>query len=557
MNASFDDAPYIQAYRCLNEALLLIDKEYRVRFASPLYLSTFNVTTDSLLGADITTVLGAGITPSIAQLDTVAQGVNHWSGEVSVGADSATESRFVHIDVVFDSQEHQGYLLRFISPRQQDIQQAALQEKAYHDELTRLPNRALFNQLLKHQISQCQRNKSRFALMFLDLDRFKWVNDTFGHDAGDLLLSTLAERLEHTLRKSDIVARLGGDEFVVIMNNIRDLQTIANVADKIIRQISKPVTEGAHHLQVGCSIGISIYPENGVSAEALLHQADQAMYRAKKQGGADYFYFSDALNQELEDSRRVEHSIREGLASSAFEPFFQPQIDQRSGRIVGIECLARWRCPEHGIRTPIEFIPVAKKAGLMHDILLQVLDKALGEIAGWQSYLQGRVPLSINMTSQQFHQPNTFEQLSRMLADVALGNDALRIEVTESALQKDGDAFLEQLKKINMAGFGITLDDFGTGYSSLRYLQQLPVDTLKIDRSFVRNLAHNPQDRIIVKAIIQLAQTLGIDAVAEGVETEQQEQFLRDNECYLMQGFLYSEALSAPDFRDFLAARNG
>lgn len=559
MSMKPDYSHYKIAFEYLSESILLADEKGVIQYANPAFCNEFHLNLPDLLDLQANTLICENKNETnLIDARASLERTGYWAGNVWIkrsGAESVL--RRVQIDTAYKTSKQENdvflHILRIDGKGNYLENNAALQELAYHDDLTGLANRALFNQLLKHEITQSQRQDTRFALLFIDLDKFKQVNDSMGHDAGDFLLTTIADRMEKSLRKSDVVARLGGDEFVVIMNNIKESDTVANVAQKVIRQIQKPVTSGAHLLEVSCSVGISIFPENGDTADKILHHADAAMYQAKGQGGGSYFYFSDEFNRELEDTKKLENDIKDALKLKQFIPYFQPLIDHRSGSIVGIECLARWDHPTTGLRSPIEFIPIAKKVGLIHEVLLQVLQQALLSLSEWYKRFQCYVPLSINVTSKQFYQQQTFELLAKLLKDCGLETDAIRIEVTESALQENGKVLVEQLTKVSQAGFSITLDDFGTGFSSLRYLQQLPVDTLKIDRSFVRNIDNNPHDKIIVKAIIQLAHTLGIEAVAEGVETEQQQAFLLDNNCFIMQGHLYSPALPSEQFGDYLA----
>lgn len=555
-----DDLQCKLALDCLSDSILLTDQNGIVQYVNSAFCNEFHFDPADLYGIQANRLIcenQSGEALSHAQLSL--QHTGKWSGNVWIKrAEKDSVLRRVQIDTAYHGQDQTKqvslHIVKIENKGNYLENNAALQEMAYHDELTGLANRALFNQLLKHQISQSQRQKSRFAVLFIDLDRFKQVNDTLGHDAGDFLLTCIAQRLQKTLRKSDVVARLGGDEFVVIMNNINDSDTVAKVAHKVIREIQKPAASGAHLMEVGCSVGISIFPENGDSADKIIQHADAAMYRAKGQGGGNYFYYTDEFNRELEDTKKLEEDVTLALQNQQFVPYFQPLLDQRSGDIVGVECLARWQHPTAGLRMPIEFIPIAQRVGLVHEVLLQVLQQALKRLSGWYQVYQCFIPLSINVTSKQFYQQQTFDQLASLLTDNDLQTDAIRIEITESALQDNGKVLVEQLTKVSRAGFSITLDDFGTGFSSLRYLQQLPVDTLKIDRSFVRNIDNNPHDKIIVKAIIQLAHTLGIEAVAEGVENTTQQKFLIDNDCYLMQGHLFSPALPGDAFNDYLAS---
>ncbi|MEP4892067.1 MAG: EAL domain-containing protein [Aliiglaciecola sp.] len=462
----------------------------------------------------------------------------------------------LHLSPIVDDGRFICFLARLTDKSVDSLPDESLTTLAYRDSLTGLANRYLFSQLFDHEISQSQRLSKRFAVLFLDLDKFKLVNDSMGHDAGDALLCAVAERLQKSLRKSDLIARMGGDEFAVIMSNIKDTETVSKVCEKLIREVKKPLRSGTNVMEVGCSIGVSIYPDNADTAESLLQHADAAMYRAKHDGGNRFQFFSDALNQELNDIRVVEQELQLGLQENQFVPYFQPVFDLRTNRVVGVECLARWQHPTRGVLAASEFISVAEKKDLIREVFNQVLTKAFEQIDHWTLSLNERIPLSINISNRQFYQHNTFDLIDSLIKQYQVPADAIRIEVTESTLQESENDLLERLTRIKTSGFSITLDDFGTGYSSLRYLQQLPVDTLKVDRSFVRNLDNNPHDKIIVKAIIQLAETLGIAVVAEGVESKLQSDFLAQNKCFIMQGYLFSQPLSSDDFETFMKTKS-
>ncbi|GAA0852752.1 putative bifunctional diguanylate cyclase/phosphodiesterase [Aliiglaciecola litoralis] len=546
------------AYQYLNDPIALIDLDGHFHFTNPAFNALFPNTPAIACDDRIHDYLmlheaGDFQWQHVFKLATQTQ----WSGLVGIAkANNQLQLCAIELSLI-DLEDQNHCLLVKLNPSYDQIQSnETLAKLAYKDSLTGLANRSLFSQLFDHEISQSQRLGMRFATLFIDLDKFKIVNDSMGHDVGDALLCTISERLQKSLRKSDIVARMGGDEFAVIMNNIKDSETVAKVTEKLIREIKKPVKSGANVMNVGCSIGISIYPDNGDSAEVLLQQADAAMYRAKHQGGNHYCYFSDALNQELQDIRLIERELEVGLAEHQFEPFFQPVIDQQSKSVVGIECLARWRHPQRGVLEAMEFIPIATKTGLLQDVFEQVLRHAIEHLNIWSKQWDLTIPLSINISSNQFYQQHTFDLIENLMKEGGLSNNAIRIEVTESTLQDSHEDLVARLKKIKLAGFSITLDDFGTGYSSLRYLQQLPVDIIKIDRSFVRNLDNNPHDKVIVKAIIQLAQTLDILVVAEGVENETQSHFLTENQCFVMQGYLFSQALPAEEFESFFVSYN-
>jgi diguanylate cyclase (GGDEF)-like protein len=451
-----------------------------------------------------------------------------------------------------------GYLVTLIEEQKGEVKadQSKLHHLAYHDELTGLSNRALFRQMLEHEINRSHRHSHKFAVLFIDLDRFKQVNDNLGHDAGDKVLCEVAERLKYVLRKSDVIARRGGDEFVVILNQLQDSDVVAGVVDKIIREISKPIRLGTQEANIGCSVGISLFPDNGVTSDALLQHADIAMYRAKNQGGKGYFYFSDEMSQEINDQLSLENMLLAGIEKSEFIPFYQPIVDVRTGETTGLECLARWYPEEKSILSPIEFLPVLKKMGMLHKVFLQIMEKALIDLSHWKEHYHIEIPLSVNISSQQFCAQETFEQMASMIKQSGLKEGSVNIDITESTLQENGDCLIEKLRWVQDTGFCVALDDFGTGYSSVKYLQELPLDTLKIDRSFVRNIENNPHDKVIIKAIIQLSKTLDIDVTAEGVETEEQKEFLERNDCFSMQGFFFSPAVEADKIPQLVLEKN-
>lgn len=542
------------AYEFLPDPVGLFNSEGQCVYVNRAFTNAFDLTLDEKILTPLSEMFALYQTAETDWKDVLTRAEKEpWQGYVGIVKEGQGSSvNRIQINAIAQQGESLYFLAKIDIVNSNEQSEETLAQLAYKDCLTGLANRSLFNQLFDHEISQSQRLNLRFAVLFIDLDRFKQVNDNLGHDVGDALLCTVAERLQKSLRKSDVVARLGGDEFAVIMNNIRDSDTVAKVTEKLIREIKKPIKSGANIMEIGCSVGISVYPENGEQAEQLLQHADAAMYRAKHHGGNHYYYFSDALNQELQDIRLIEQQLHQGIEHKQFIPYFQPVIDIRNNALVGIECLARWHHPSRGVLGAMEFIPIAMKIGLLQDIFKQVLLNAFSHLAYWRSHCHLAVPMAINISSKQFFQQDTFDHIDTLMKDNALHADALRLEVTESTLQESGRKLVDKLKEIKTAGFSITLDDFGTGYSSLRYLQQLPVDTLKIDRSFVRNLDNNPHDKVIVKAIIQLADTLGIQAVAEGVENQAQADFLSANDCHLMQGYLFSAPLNAEDFYQYL-----
>jgi diguanylate cyclase (GGDEF)-like protein/PAS domain S-box-containing protein len=542
-------ASYQQAFELSNEAVMIVDTDFIVQYVNSRFETRIGLSADSLHDSSaLTLVNNQKCHFSKLDVETGLDEKNTWCADLTISNERIGTTKFkLQFKALFESGLLSGYLATLIEEPKSDIkfEQSKLHHLAYHDELTGLSNRALFQQMLEHEINRSHRHNHKFAVLFIDLDRFKQVNDSLGHDAGDKVLCEVAERLRYVLRKSDVIARRGGDEFVVILNQLQDSEVVAGVVDKIIREISKPISMGTQEANIGCSVGISLFPDNGVSSDALLQHADIAMYRAKNQGGKGYFYFSDEMSQEISDQLNLESMLLAGIENSEFVPFYQPIVDVRTGETTGLECLARW-CPEDkGILNPIEFLPVLKKMGMLHQVFLQIMEKSLVDLCNWKEQYHIDIPLSVNISSQQFCAQETFEQMAAMIRKSGLKEGAVNIDITESTLQENGNCLIEKLRWVQDTGFCVSLDDFGTGYSSVKYLQELPLDTLKIDRSFIRNIENNPHDKVIIKAIIQLSKTLDIGVTAEGVETEEQKEFLERNDCFSMQGFYFSPAVEA------------
>jgi diguanylate cyclase (GGDEF)-like protein/PAS domain S-box-containing protein len=553
-------ASYQQAFELSNEAVMIVDTDFVVQYVNARFETRIGIATTSLIDSSAIELVSKG-EEQVVKVD-IENGLdekNTWCSGLTVSNERIGSNKFkLHFKALFESGLLSGYLVTLIEEPKVEIKtdQSKLHHLAYHDELTGLSNRALFQQMLEHEINRSHRHNHKFAVLFIDLDRFKQVNDSLGHDAGDKVLCEAAARLRYVLRKSDVIARRGGDEFVVILNQLQDSEVVAGVVDKIIREISKPISMGTQEANIGCSVGISMFPDNGVTSDALLQHADIAMYRAKNQGGKGYFYFSDEMSQEINDQLSLESLLLAGIEKSEFVPFYQPLVDVRTGETTGLECLARW-CPEDkGILNPIEFLPVLKKMGMLHKVFLQIMEKSLTDLCHWKEQYHIDIPLSVNISSQQFCAQETFEQMASMIKKSGLNPGAVNIDITESTLQENGDCLIEKLRWVQDTGFCVSLDDFGTGYSSVKYLQELPLDTLKIDRSFVRNIENNPHDKVIIKAIIQLSKTLDIGVTAEGVETEEQKEFLERNDCFSMQGFYFSPAVEAVKIPQLVLAKN-
>jgi len=432
---------------------------------------------------------------------------------------------------------------------------------AYYDELTELPNRELFSQSLERTIGIADRDNQKFAVLFVDLDRFKRINDTLGHSIGDKLLRDVADRLAKCTRATDTVAhldpvesgniklaRLGGDEFVVKLYGIDSVETVAAIALRIIDALTPPFTCAGHQFVVTPSIGIALYPQDGHTSEELLMNADTAMYRAKNLGRNNYKFYSETMRTKSLHRLDLENLIRNAIEEEQFELHFQPKVDAKTCRIVGAEALLRWHHPDRGEISPENFIPIAEETGLIVPIGRWVLREACKQVKVWSTSPVRAVPVSVNISSHQFRDSGLVKDVFDAVSDAGIDTTFLELEITESVLLQDVDKTLIALKALKEAGIALSIDDFGTGYSSLSYLKRFPIDTIKIDRSFVKDLHNDTDDAAICAAIIAMSIQLGLNVVAEGVETREQLEFLRRHGCNHIQGFLFSQALSATDF---------
>jgi diguanylate cyclase (GGDEF)-like protein len=421
-----------------------------------------------------------------------------------------------------------------IAEREQRITQLA-----FNDTLTGLPNRTMFQQQLEHAFRASEGNGGLFALHCLDLDQFKVINDTLGHPAGDLLLIEAAHRVQHAAR-GHFVARLGGDEFVVLQSVGEDRDAIDRLARDILIGMAQPLSVDGNQFVPSTSIGIAIAPQDGEEGETLLRNADLALYRAKEAGRGTYAFFEQSLNERAQQRRQLESDLRHALEREEFDLYYQPLFDLEHNRICSFEALLRWRHPTRGLVSPADFIPVAEDTGLIVPIGAWVVREACTRAASWPEHVR----VAVNVSAVQFHRGAVHETVLRALADSGLAPDRLEVEITESIFLEGGDTTLRLLHALRALGVRIALDDFGTGYSSLSYLQSFPFDKLKIDRSFIQNLLTRDGAIAIVHAITELANALGIETTAEGVEETAQLMELRAHGCSSVQGYLFSEPMS-------------
>jgi diguanylate cyclase (GGDEF)-like protein/PAS domain S-box-containing protein len=429
-----------------------------------------------------------------------------------------------------------------------------MEHQATHDLLTGLPNRALFLDRLGHAIRRAERHGSRLAVMFVDLDKFKGVNDTLGHSVGDELLRIVAAQLTLCVRESDTVARLGGDEFDVLLDDPVGPAMPGAIAERIGQRLGIPMMlAGQEHVVTG-SIGISTYPDDGTDAEVLLRQADIAMYRAKQSGRNGFQFFTEEMQRRLDARLALEQGLHRALQRDEFVLHYQPQVDLADGRVSGIEALLRWQSPELGLVSPMEFIPVAEESNLIVSIGRWVLEHAGATLRRWQDDGVRMVPMAINVAASQFANEDLDKLVRDTLEKYGVEPRLLTLELTEGLSMEDPEASIALMDRLKAIGVTMSIDDFGTGYSNLSYLKRFPVDKLKIDQSFTRGLSVVPEDGAIVTAVIQLAHSLGLRAVAEGVETEAQLRLLAEEGCDEIQGYYFSRPLPEPDMVAMLRA---
>ncbi len=413
-----------------------------------------------------------------------------------------------------------------------------LMRRATHDPLTNLPNRRSFTERLEHSLQMARRSHVSLAVVFLDLDRFKVINDTLGHSNGDALLTAVAERLQLHLRDDDLVARLGGDEFTMVLPNVRGMENGVVVAEKILKAFAQPFMVGSREVIVGASMGISLYPSDGEDSATLLRHADDAKRRAKQSGRNQYQFYRAEMTEAAQVQLELERDLRRAIELQQLELHYQPQFDLCSNALIGVEALLRWKHPTRGFIPPSEFIPVAEDSGLIISIGDWVLRRACQQMSAWQRDSHPPFRVAVNVSARQFEQYNLVEIVSNALDEYQVGAEFLELELTESLVMRDVAGSTKQLQKLRDLGVQIAIDDFGTGYSSLAYLQRLPIDRLKIDRAFIKDLGGDPDTSPLAQAIIGLAHTLGMEVVAEGIETTQQLEILRGMNCEIGQGYL-------------------
>ncbi len=464
-------------------------------------------------------------------------------------------------------------MARRIAVSKQEIvsQTKKIKRLAYFDSLTELPNRNAFMDKLKQEVARAKRNTEKIGVLYIDLDDFKVVNDAYGHEIGDLLLNKVARRLQKSSRVSDTVARLGGDEFAILLTHLNTYEDSSNIGQRILADISfpvdfsnmiieelaKPYAIQNNSVTVSSSIGIALYPENGKDATELLNSADTAMYAAKKEGKNRFQYCTEEMTQAMHKLVEIERNMRQALADREFVLYFQPQIDLATKNIIGLEALIRWNHPQRGFIPPGDFIPIAEERGIIQDISRWVVREVFDQLKLWQEAGCRLVPVMVNLSARDFYQQGIEKYIVGVIEDEEEFRELFGVEVTETAIMGDRENALVTLNKLKEMGIKIALDDFGTGYSSLNYLQFLPIDMVKIDRSFVKNINENAKNAAITEAIISMSHTLNLTVLAEGIETEEELEFISNIQCDQAQGYLFYKPIPADEIRKLLGESSG
>ncbi len=543
-----------------NEAILITDAKLRIVLVNNSYEKIMGFTEAEVLGVD-TAKIGAQLHSHgfFRNLVSVLKERGYWQGElINRRKNGERFPTWYSISQVLNAEgQPENYIAIFSDISERKKSRERIDFLAHHDSLTELPNRALLNDRLEMAINTAKRRKEKVGILFIDLDRFKNINDSLGHAAGDQILRQTAARLSAAVRNDDTVARLGGDEFVVLLPRVRDERSLAEVAIKLREELLKPYTLEDMPLHLSPSIGIAVYPDDGDTPSTLIKNADAAMYLAKEKGRNNYQFYTPILNARTLDRLKLEYDLRSALDQQQFELHYQPQIDVRTQRVYGAEALVRWRHPERGLVPPNHFIPIAEEIGLIIPLGAWVIAEAARQVKRWHAAGFGDLVVSVNISALQFHQAGFLNEVQGILEQAGTAPSSLELELTESMLMSDMEVSIQVLQAFRDFGYRIAIDDFGTGFSCLNYLRRLPVNILKIDQSFVRDMQTDSASLAIVASIIRLAESLGMETIAEGVETLDESELLSHQGCSLMQGYHFSKPLPVAQFESWLQQWSG
>jgi diguanylate cyclase (GGDEF)-like protein/PAS domain S-box-containing protein len=539
------------------EGVMICDAEERIISVNKAFTKITGYAPEEVLGRTPESLLSTEQAEKVrAEIAQSVQEHGHWKGELQsrkkIG-ESYIEERSV--SAVHDENGHiVNFIVLFSDVTKQKEDEQRIQYLAHHDSLTGLANRSLFHQRCEDTLQRAERKNSKVAVMFIDLDHFKAVNDSLGHTYGDELLRKVSARLQDCVRKTDLVARLGGDEFTVLLSEVGDSGDVAFISKKILERLTESFTVAGHEIFVSASVGISIFPDDGQNASTLIKNADAAMYAAKEQGRNNYQFFSAEMNAQALEALMMASSLRLAIDRDELVLEYQPRIDLEAGEVMGVEALVRWNHPNLGRIMPGQFIGIAEKTGLIDALGEWVLKKACWQMVEWRKHGEAPQRVAVNLSARQFRLPDLTERIADIIRDSGLPAEALELEVTESLVMHDPQRAAVVLERLKEMGIAVAIDDFGTGYSSLSYLKRFTIDYIKIDQSFIRGLPHDAEDVGIVKAIIALGKTLGVKLIAEGIDKSEQLTFLKREGCDEGQGYLISSSLPANAMRKFLGS---
>jgi diguanylate cyclase (GGDEF)-like protein/PAS domain S-box-containing protein len=542
----------------VTEGVLITDSETRIIAINPAFSSITGYAPEEVVG-NTPAILSSGRHDKAfyrsmwEAIDLTGQ----WKGEIwNKRKNQDIYPQWLTINVVRDEN---GRLLNYIATISDITERKKIEDRlrnlTHYDTLTGLPNRELFNKRLNEAINRTRQNNTGLALLFVDLDRFKTVNDSLGHNAGDELLRQVAARIKQSVRESDVTARLGSDEFTVILENITEPQKAQIVAQKIIHALNKPINLKRHQVFISPSIGIAFYPSDATEMEELVKNADRAMYTAKCEGRNNFKFYSPGMNAAALERLTLETQLRLALEKNQFVLSYQPQINLQTGSVIGVEALIRWNHPEFGLVPPDQFIPLLEETNLILPVGEWVLRAGCRQLGEWHKLGLYPLRLAVNISVRQYRLDHLVPLLDAIIAETQVDPSCLELEITESIMIENLDATLQIFEAFRNRGIRISIDDFGTGYSSLSYLQRLPIDALKIDRSFIQNIHTSASDRTITKAIISMAHSLGIKVIAEGIENARHLHFLREQRCEEGQGYFIQRAMPAHELTDWLLSR--
>jgi diguanylate cyclase (GGDEF)-like protein/PAS domain S-box-containing protein len=541
-----------------SDATAILDAEWQISYVSPASQHVWGHAAEMLAGTSVFGLIhpdDRGAAQAFLN-DVLDQPSTNMTTELRILHAAGTWHDFeVIANNLLDQPAVAGIVMTYRNVTERKAFERQLQQMAFHDALTGLPNRALLTDRLERALARAERQISRVAVLFIDIDNFKLINDGLGHEAGDRLLVAFADGLRGCIRSGDTAARLGGDEFILLLEEVSGSEEATDVADRIAALLRAPISVGDRDVIVTASIGVAMSTPHHDRTESVLRNADLALYRAKAGGKARWILFEASMERDAVERLELETDLRQGLERNEFRLVYQPILSLADGQIVEVEALVRWQHPTRGQISPAQFIPIAEETGLIEPIGLWVLEEACRQARVWQRLLppDRSLVMSVNLSGRQFQDPRLVDQIRRILRETGLEPQALKLEITESVLMQDAERTAARMRALTDIGVRFAIDDFGTGYSSLSYLRRFPVDTLKIDRSFVEGLGADAQALAIVRSIVALAKALNLSVTGEGVETPAQHALLRELGCDRGQGYLFARPLVAADLVGLLA----